>query len=397
MILQETSMADFQYDLPEKHIAQFPLEKRDQSKLLVYKNKNIQHVIFSDLANHLPSDAHLVFNDTKVIPARLIFSKSTGAKIEIFLLEPFQPSTLMEQIFLSEGVCIWHCTVGNKKKWKNKESLFIHINGLELNARLLDTDKNLVEFSWSSGINFGEVIKQVGNIPLPPYMNRAAEDSDSERYQTIFANLNGAVAAPTASLHFTQKVLQDIELKGVIKSFLTLHVGAGTFLPVKVANAQEHEMHSEQMVFSKSFIENLFQNHAFVIPAGTTAMRSLESLFWFGCMLEHDNKAAFLIEKLYPYNSNINISLEHSFKNILNYMKINDLESISGNTEIMIMPGYSFKVCKGIITNFHQPGSTLLLLIGALIGKDYWLPMYNEALAKDYRFLSYGDSSLLIP
>jgi S-adenosylmethionine:tRNA ribosyltransferase-isomerase len=397
MNLADIQMADFQYDLPDHHIAQYPLAQRDQSKLLVYKSGEIQHAIFSDLSDILPPNAHLIFNDTKVIPARLIFAKNTGARIEIFLLEPLEPSPLMEQVFNAKQSCMWNCTIGNKKKWKNGEELDLKIDNINLKAQLISSTENLVRFSWQADLNFGEILKLVGNIPLPPYMNRAADFSDSYRYQTIFANLQGAVAAPTASLHFTPDVLQNIEKKGFKMSFLTLHVGAGTFLPVKVAYAQEHEMHSEQMVITKVFIETLLKNHACVIPAGTTAMRTLESLFWYGCKLEDDPNSIFSIEKLYPYSALIDISLAHSLKNILTYMQSKNLEILRGKTEIMIMPGYTFKVCKGIITNFHQPGSTLLLLIAALIGNHNWKPIYNEALAQQYRFLSYGDSSLLIP
>jgi S-adenosylmethionine:tRNA ribosyltransferase-isomerase len=397
MNIPDISMADFQYDLPEQQIAQYPLGHRDQSKLLVYKKGKIQHCVFSDLIEHLPAETHLVFNDTKVIPARLIFSRNTGAKIEIFLLEPIQPSTLMEQVFISNGSCIWNCTIGNKKKWKVGEPLVLKVDDIELKAELIEANENHVRFTWNFDLNFGEIIKILGNIPLPPYMNRAAEATDSERYQTVFANQQGAVAAPTASLHFTEKILQYIEKKGIKSSFLTLHVGAGTFMPVKVASAHEHNMHSEQIIISKTFIQNLIQNHIFVIPAGTTAMRTLESLYWYGFKLEKNRNADFFIEKLYPYSANFDISIEQSLKNVLHYMQINALESITGHTEILIMPGYEFKICKGIVTNFHQPGSTLLLLIAALVGKERWKDIYSDAQVQQYRFLSYGDSSLLIP
>jgi S-adenosylmethionine:tRNA ribosyltransferase-isomerase len=388
-------MQDFDYQLPDSQIAQYPLPKRDESRLLINIGGKIEHDTFKNLAKHIPHNAHLVFNNTKVIPARLVFYKASGARIEVFLLEPILPSVLMEKIFEVKFTCTWNCTIGNKKKWKSTETLFIDTALGSFKAELL-TD-NEVQFSWASESNFGEILFEAGNVPLPPYMNRTSESEDEERYQTIFAKQQGAVAAPTASLHFTDEVFESLKVDGNQISYLTLHVGAGTFLPVKTDFASDHAMHSEQIVFTKEFIEDLLKNHTFVISAGTTALRSLESLYWFGQKLEHDINAPFFIEKLLPYNFENEVSLIKSLKNVLEYMISKGLNKISGNTEIMIMPGYAFKICKGIITNFHQPGSTLLLLIAALIGQQNWKPMYEEALNQNYRFLSYGDASLLIP
>ncbi len=391
------NMRDFQYDLPHDRIAQYPLSERDQSKLLVFKDGDIQNTTFVNLSQHLPQHAHIVFNNTKVIPARLLFKKNSGASIEIFLLEPSSPSTLMENIFSVKQSCVWKCTIGNKKKWPLLELLQLSFNDFTLHAQLLDLENNLVQLTWDADLNLGEVLQYLGNIPLPPYMQRPAEDSDSDRYQTVFAEQQGAVAAPTASLHFTDFVLKDLQKHHISTSYLTLHVGAGTFMPVKVENPTEHPMHSEQMLISKDFIEHLLHNHRFVIPAGTTAMRSLESLYWFGVKLQHDPQARFFIEKLYIYSTLPSISVSQSLQNILTYMGIHKLNHISGRTEILIMPGYTFKICKGIITNFHQPGSTLLLLIAALVGEQTWQKIYHFALQNNFRFLSYGDSSLLIP
>ncbi len=390
-------MQDYQYDLPNDRIAQYPLAQRDQSKLLVYKEGTISDTLFANISAHLPQQAHIVFNNTKVIPARLLFTKSTGAIIEVFLLEPTLPTTLMEEIFSTKQSCVWKCTIGNKKKWTLTETLHLSFQNTSLHAQLLDPEHNLVKLTWEGNINFGDILTQLGNIPLPPYMQRKAEDSDSDRYQTVFAEQQGAVAAPTASLHFTDKVLQDLKNHGLPTSFLTLHVGAGTFLPVKVNNPVDHPMHSEQIVASKEFIEHLLLNHTFVIPAGTTAMRSLESLYWFGHKLQQEPGATFFIEKLYIYNTLPAISVNQALQNILNYMAANSLSQILGSTEILIMPGYNFKICKGIITNFHQPGSTLLLLIAALVGQQTWKDIYSHAFNNNFRFLSYGDSSLLIP
>lgn len=394
------NVADFHYNLPEGRIAKFPVEPRDSSKLLFYKSGKIEHLKFNDLAKLLPNNATLVFNNTKVIPARLFFERESGAKIEVFLLNPVSENNSIETSMSSTSNCEWHCVVGNKKKWKEDEvlSLEIIVNNekLDLNVKWKDKEKNEVTFFWKNGIVFSKLIDEFGAMPLPPYLNRAAEKEDHHHYQTSYSLHDGAVAAPTAGLHFTNKILDDLSTKGFNKVFLTLHVGAGTFLPVKVENAIEHPMHEEQIIFSIESIKQLLNNEGSIIPVGTTSMRSLESLYWFGVKLLKNKSSVFFIEKLFPYQKHDDISRDMSLQAVLEFMISNNLSTISGSTEIMIFEGYEFKVCNGIITNFHQPSSTLLLLVNALIGKD-WRKVYEEALNNDYRFLSFGDSSLLLP
>jgi S-adenosylmethionine:tRNA ribosyltransferase-isomerase len=397
----EIKIADYSYFLPEEKIAKHPVEPRDSSRLLVSESGKITHHKFSDISKLLPVNSHLVFNNTRVIPARLFFKRKTGAVIEVFLLHPVSPSPLVAISMESRKTCEWECVIGNKKKWKTEEILTVEItqNGhpYNLSAKLIDKDANLVRFEWDSEVVFSEIIGYFGNIPLPPYLNRDAEEDDIEDYQTVYSKEKGAVAAPTAGLHFSELVLENIAKKGIRQSYLTLHVGAGTFQPVKTENALEHPMHEEQMVFSRDFISDLLYNHEFVIPVGTTSMRSLESLYWFGVKLLNDKNAIFFIEKLFPYQNHQNIPLNDALKAILAFMESGNLTQLMGSTEIMIFPGYKFKVCKALITNFHQPGSTLLLLVAALVGENYWKYLYNEALENNYRFLSFGDSSLLIP
>jgi S-adenosylmethionine:tRNA ribosyltransferase-isomerase len=295
---------------------------------------------------------------------------------------------------------VWECTIGNKKKWKPNELLETHwqndSHNLPLIAQWHDRDKNLVKFSWQSDHFFSEILEHFGKIPLPPYMNRESETSDTNNYQTVYSKHKGAVAAPTAGLHFTERVMDSLKESGHELSFLTLHVGAGTFMPVKTENALHHPMHCEQLVFSLKFIENLCNNTEKVIAVGTTSMRSLESLYWFGCKLINDKDSDFFIEKLFPYESKGNFTAAEALNSILQHMKTHKLEVLHGYTEIMIFPGYEFKICKGLITNFHQPESTLLLLVAALIGTETWKKIYHEASKLGYRFLSYGDSSLLL-
>jgi S-adenosylmethionine:tRNA ribosyltransferase-isomerase len=396
MIMPPVHMSQYSYELTDSFIAQYPLEKRDESKLLIYKHPEIKHGVFKMLAEHLPENSLLVFNNTKVIPARMHFSRDSGAVIEIFLMESLEPS-LMLQAFSSKSSCVWHCTIGNKKKWKEEEILFLKTEQFELKAELIDKEKNHVRFSWEADMNFGEVIDLCGKIPLPPYMNRAAEEKDKERYQTLFAKEKGAVAAPTASLHFTDNVMYSLAQAGHKHTFCTLHVGSGTFMPVKVENALDHPMHAEKMVLNYAFITDLLAHTGPIIPAGTTAMRTLESLYWYGVKLSKNAASDFFIEKLFPYtDAPATLSLSEALIAVKNHMDLHQLQEISGSTEIMIMPGYDFKVCSGIITNFHQPQSTLLLLIAALVGEKNWKNIYQEAKNQQYRFLSYGDSSLLM-
>lgn len=389
----------YTYHLPDERIARFPVEPRDTSKLLVYKNAAIKEDRFYKLVDYLPKESFLVFNNTKVIPARLFFQKESGAIIEIFLLNPVEPSTVISQVMETTQACTWACMIGNKKRLKGKlvGTHTIHTtNDLALVAELVDSEKNYVQFTWNnSTLTFAEIVKYFGQIPLPPYLKRQTEEKDYQTYQTVYSKNDGAVAAPTAGLHFTEKVLFDLVEHDINYDFITLHVGAGTFQPIKVQNIVEHQMHSEQIVFDKAFIEQLARNLSFVIPVGTTSMRSLESLYWFGVKLLQ-GQSTFFIEKLFPYQQSEVISAEASIKAILTYMDAQNIEQLIGETEIFIFPGYQFRICKGIITNFHQPDSTLILLVAALVGDD-WQKIYDFALENNFRFLSYGDSSLLIP
>jgi S-adenosylmethionine:tRNA ribosyltransferase-isomerase len=390
------NVSDYTYPLPQERIALFPLEKRDASRLLVYRKGHIEHSRFSSLASHLPSHALLIFNDTRVIPARLYFQKETGATIEIFLLHPVKPSTLLVETMVAQGSSTWECTIGNLKKWSEGNVLTKKIGDISLNATLIDREKGLVEFSWSAAISFAEVIRLSGETPLPPYLKREAEESDKERYQTVYAHYEGAVAAPTAGLHFTPQVLSEIKEKGIAIDFVTLHVSAGTFQPIKTTTASEHVMHNEQILVKRQTIESLLDEKKFVIPVGTTSMRTLESLYWFGARLLQDGQASFYIRQEDPYQLQHHPASHQALTAVLNYMDRQQLETLIGETSIYIMPGYDFKVCKALITNFHQPGSTLILLVAAFAGPD-WKKIYEEALANNYRFLSYGDSSILFP
>jgi S-adenosylmethionine:tRNA ribosyltransferase-isomerase len=399
-LAESIRLSDYTYELPDERIARYPVSPRDASKLLVYTNGAIDHRHFRQLTDQLPADSLLVFNDTKVIPARVYFQKSTGATIEILLLHPEVPTRIINEAMLATGPCTWACMIGNKKRWKPTETLsrVISMQGksVTLQASYADYEQNLVQLSWDSDATFLDIVLALGEIPLPPYLRRATETQDQETYQTVYARQEGAVAAPTAGLHFTDSVLQQLSDKGIQRTFLTLHVGAGTFQPIKVETITEHHMHSEQVVYTRELVESLLQKVGHIIPVGTTSMRSLESLYWYGVKLLREARTEFWIEKLYPYSvSDAEVpSAEQSLTAVLDFMKQQNLTEITGETEIFIFPGYTFRLCKGLITNFHQPGSTLILLVAALVGED-WKKIYQEALSQDYRFLSYGDSSLL--
>ncbi|MCS5489996.1 S-adenosylmethionine:tRNA ribosyltransferase-isomerase [Algoriphagus sp. CAU 1643] len=398
--VQKVNLKDYEYTLPEDRIAKYPLEKRDHSKLLHYRKGEITHFRFYDLPQFLEEGTLLVYNDTKVIPARLIFQRETGARIEIFLLHPAAPTTVIPEIMLATHPVTWEVMIGNAKKWKSDEILRgrLTVQGKEivLEARLVDREKKLVEFSWNSTeIPFVDIVETSGEIPLPPYLNRQAEESDKDRYQTVYSEKEGAVAAPTAGLHFTEKVFEELRNKGIQEAQVTLHVSAGTFQPIKVDDVTLHPMHSEQIHISAKTIKQLLENENPTVAVGTTSVRTLESLYWYGVKLLEDLGNDFLIEKLFPYRDRSKIpSKKEALQAILNQMKKDGKEEIMGETEIFIFPGYEFKMIEGLITNFHQPGTTLMLLIGSMIGDD-WKKVYQEALDNDYRFLSYGDSSLL--
>ena len=393
---REILTKDYWYDLPQEKIALYPLPDREKSKLLVYHRGDIQHSRFEMLSSFLPSNSALYFNNTKVIPARIYFQKETGAVIELFLLNPILPSVLVQQAMEARKSNQWVCTIGNLKRWTQGTTLTKIINDVTITAKLVDRKKGIVELSWTpEDLSFAEVLSQVGNTPLPPYLNRAAEEIDRQRYQTVYSNPAGAVAAPTAGLHFTDKILNEIKRLGHRIEFLTLHVSAGTFQPVKVENVKDHPMHSEQMIVTLPILEELLSNR-FSIAVGTTSMRTLESLYWYGVKLINNPDEAFIIQQFDPYRLPSHFTMKEALQAILTKIKKEKLKFITGETSMMIMPGYQFKITKGLITNFHQPGSTLMLLVAAFIG-DSWKDIYKQALQNNYRFLSYGDSSLLLP
>jgi S-adenosylmethionine:tRNA ribosyltransferase-isomerase len=389
-------ISDYRYILPEERIAQYPLSKRDESKLLVYRKGKIQHGIFKNLPTLLPEKAFLFFNDTKVIPARIHFKKETGAEIEIFLLAPLAPSTVVAEAMTTQVRCIWHCIIGNLKRWKEASVLIKDLGDIRLEARLIDREKGHVELSWNSDISFAEVVSLAGEVPLPPYLKRNADKSDRSTYQTIYSHYEGAVAAPTAGLHFTADVFNELASKNMHHDFLTLHVSAGTFQPVKVEDVSQHTMHHEQVIVTRKNIENLLAADRFVIAVGTTSMRTLESIYWFGVKLLKDAGAKFEIGQDDPYQQTTNPTRSESLLAVRSYFEKKGISALGGTTSIFIKPGYDFKICNGLITNFHQPGSTLMLLVAAFVGED-WKKIYDAALEKDYRFLSFGDSSLLLP
>lgn len=393
---KEILIKDYSYELPQERIALYPLPKRDQSKLLVYKDGVIEHSTFTQLSAFLPPKSTLFFNNTRVIPARLYFQKETGATIELFLLNPVWPSTLVQQAMESKKSNRWVCTIGNLKRWPDGTTLVKSIRNLTISATLIDREAGVVEFNWTPAeLSFAEIISQTGLTPLPPYLKRQAEESDRLRYQTVYSNLEGAVAAPTAGLHFTDRILEELKSKGHKIEFLTLHVSAGTFQPVKVENALDHPMHCEQIIVTAENIQELLSASS-IIAVGTTSMRTLESLYWYGVKLINDPDLPFEIAQFDSYQLPSNISKLKALETIQNKMERENLDSIAGETSIMITPGYNFKVTDALITNFHQPGSTLMLLVAAFVGND-WKRIYNEALKYEYRFLSYGDSSLLFP
>lgn len=397
---------DFIYNLPDERIAQFPLEERDTSKLLIFNDNKIIDETFNNLENYLPTESLLIFNNTRVVRARLLFKKESGSQIEIFCLEPHEPREI-QTMFHQRGECVWKCLVGNNKRWKDGNlvlSFSAKDTNAEISAKKIGEENGvfLISFSWTpSQLTFSEVLEHSGHIPLPPYMKRSDEASDAIRYQTIFARNDGSVAAPTAGLHFTDKVMQSLLDKNIHPEYLTLHVGAGTFKPITDPNVLNHAMHSEPFIILKSTIESLYKNaekHWTIV--GTTSVRTLESLYWIGDQIAHDrylDETNFKISQWEAFESQSKaVSRKDTLETILDFMNDQKLDSINGSTRIMIVPGYSFKMCDALVTNFHQPGSTLLLLVSALIGKN-WKKIYDHALANNYRFLSYGDCCLFFP
>ena len=404
MDTKHIKIEDYNYPLPDERIAKFPISRRDQSKLLIYNKGTISQDVFYHLPNYLPSDTLLVFNNTRVIQARLHFRKVTGALIEVFLLEPAVP-TDYEQIFQARSHCSWYCIIGNLKKWKEgdlQKIMDIHGKKVTLTVRRQEMHQTSykVDFEWNdNSISFAEIIDAVGELPIPPYLNRNTEESDKITYQTVYSKIKGSVAAPTAGLHFTQEVLDAIDQKKIIREEITLHVGAGTFKPVKSKEIEGHMMHTEFFSVKKTTIEKLIQHHASAIAVGTTSVRTLESLYYIGCKLANNpeySSELLHVDQWEPYDIHYQLSPIEALQQIMDYMERNHLNVLQADTQIIIAPGYDYKIVKMLITNFHQPQSTLLLLVSAFVNGD-WRRIYDYALANDFRFLSYGDSSLLIP
>ena len=400
---------DYNYSLPDERIAKFPLAQRDHSKLLLYKHGEVSEDVFYNIPNHLPEGALMVFNNTKVIQARLHFRKSTGALIEVFLLEPYAPADY-EQMFQTTGSCSWLCMIGNLKKWKG-ETLrrTFEVKGREVTLcaeRREDVGKSYrVDFTWDDNtVSFAELLDSVGELPIPPYLNRETQESDKTTYQTVYSKIKGSVAAPTAGLHFTSDVLASLDAHGIDREEVTLHVGAGTFKPVKSEEIQDHEMHTEYICVHRQTLEKLIKHNACAIAVGTTSVRTLESLYYMGVKLEKSldlSEEELHVCQWEPYEGETcemaaSVTPLKAIQNILAYLDRHSLNSLHSSTQIIIAPGYEYKIVKMLVTNFHQPQSTLLLLVSAFLHGD-WHKIYDYALAHDFRFLSYGDSSLLIP
>jgi S-adenosylmethionine:tRNA ribosyltransferase-isomerase len=406
MDTKHIQIKDFNYNLPDERIAKFPLAKRDNSKLLLYRHGEVTEDVFHNIAQYLPKGALMVFNNTKVIQARLHFRKETGALIEVFLLEPYMPADY-EQMFQTTGHCSWLCMIGNLKKWKEgtlKRTFYVKGKEVTLVAeRKEDVHKSYrVDFSWdASDVSWAELLDAVGELPIPPYLNRETQESDKTTYQTVYSKIKGSVAAPTAGLHFTPEVLADIDRHGIDREELTLHVGAGTFKPVKSEEIQDHEMHTEYICVHRQTLEKLIRHEAKAIAVGTTSVRTLESLYYIGVKLEKTldlSEEELHVCQWEPYENAVAkpITPIKAIENILAYLDKHGLSALHASTQIIIAPGYEYNIVKMLVTNFHQPQSTLLLLVSAFVHGD-WRKIYDYALAHDFRFLSYGDSSLLIP
>ena len=401
MKTKEIQISDFNYPLPDERIAKYPLAERDSSKLLIYNKGVISEDHFRNLPRYLPEGALMVFNNTRVIQARLHFTKETGALIEVFLLEPAWPREYQEN-FVQRGECTWYCLVGNLKKWKEgslKRGIQIGGRTVELSATREDIHgtSHCIRFQWTGGVSFAELLEAMGELPIPPYLNREAEESDKQTYQTVYGKVEGSVAAPTAGLHFTERILAELDAMGIDREEVTLHVGAGTFKPVKSAEIGGHEMHSEHIAVRRQTIEKLIAHQGRAIAVGTTSVRTLESLYYLGEMVAEDADAECLhVQQWAPYEREHPLSTTQALQALLRYMERHQLDVLHATTQIIIAPGYRFHIVERMVTNFHQPQSTLLLLVSAFVRGD-WRRIYEYALSHDFRFLSYGDSSLLIP
>lgn len=402
-MIRNININDYNYDLPDEKIAKYPLDERDMSKLLVFDGDKIEEDRFRNISTHLPAGSLLLFNDTKVINARMIFEKETGARIEVFCLDPISPSDYA-QAFAQNGRCSWKCLVGNSKKWKDgrlKKNIIVDGKNLDLYITRVREIGNSFEilFEWDNpDICFSQIIDVAGNIPIPPYLNRNSEDIDKVRYQTVYSHYQGSVAAPTAGLHFTERVMGDLKRCNIQSDAVTLHVGAGTFQPVKTDNAAEHEMHTEHFIVKRTTIEKIVQYLGNITITGTTTVRTVESLFCVGAQI-FENKDVdaeeFHVSQWEAYEYKDKYDVREILENLLSWMTAKGLEYIRCATQIMIVPGFRFRITDRLITNFHQPKSTLLLLLSAFIG-DEWRKVYGYALENNFRFLSYGDSCLFL-
>ena len=402
---KELSILDYTYPLADDRIAAFPLPERDASKLLIYDNGQISTDAYRQLADHIPADSLLVFNNTKVVEARLLFQKSTGGVIEIFCLEPHEQYADITSAMLQTGKVYWQCLVGGASKWKAgqvlEKKIRYHNEEITLQASYIEkrTGCFIIELSWTpDALSFAELLHAAGAIPLPPYIKRKAEDSDTERYQTVYAKHDGSVAAPTAGLHFTENIFTALREKNIRQDYVILHVGAGTFKPVKAEKMNEHDMHAEWIDVSHEFIGHLLESlNGNIVAVGTTSLRTLESLYWIGRKAASGELRVTCMEitqwEVYDQKGE-EVSAKEALAALIEWMKANKLDRLVTKTQILIAPGYQFRIINGLITNFHQPQSTLLLLVAALIGED-WRKVYEFALTNDFRFLSYGDGSLL--
>lgn len=399
-MIPEIKIEDYNYPLPDERIAKYPLSERDASKLLIYKNENVSEDRFRNIAMQIPEGSVMVFNDTKVVPARLHFQRESGAHIEIFCLEPVLPEEYVTMFAVTER-CRWKCIVGNVKRWKSDTlHLYNPLNDTEIEDMGLKADlvercgeTSIVEFTWRNGAPFSKVLEICGSVPIPPYLNRDTENIDLERYQTLYARFRGSVAAPTAGLHFTEDVLNEIRSRNVVTDTVCLHVGAGTFLPVKSSNVAEHTMHREPFVVTLPLLERLIDKTGSLVAVGTTSVRTLESLYYVGvkCI---ESGAPSDVDQWEPYTRDYPYTVQESLNAIADYLRANGLDELKVGTRIIIVPGYEFKLVDVLVTNFHQPQSTLLLLISAFVKGD-WHNIYDFALENGFRFLSYGDSSIL--
>lgn len=399
---KELRIEDYTYPLPDERIAKYPLEQRDASKLLVYQHGQLTEDTYKNIANHIPADSLMVFNRTRVVQARLLFKKETGGQIEVFCLEPHEQYGDVQTAMLQTQRVLWKCIVGGAAKWKDGVVLEQQHDSFTLRASMAERGSGsfTIQLDWGTDISFAEVLHIAGKIPLPPYLHRDAETADTERYQTIYAKEKGSVAAPTAGLHFTENIMHSLADKHISTAFVNLHVGAGTFMPVKSTTMQDHPMHAEWMHVDIETIQQLIAHlDKGIVAVGTTTMRTLESLYWIGAkLLNHitPDFAGYAVAQWDPYEMTTDVDSKTALMAVAEYLLLNKQPSLVTRTQILIAPGYKSRIIKGLATNFHQPQSTLLLLVAAMIGDD-WRKLYNHALENDYRFLSYGDGCLIWP